>query len=59
MIGRTMNLPATDVEVLRLGALLHDIGKIGVSDRILRKNGSLTAEGFEQIKRHPGRGASC
>jgi putative nucleotidyltransferase with HDIG domain len=57
MIGRTMNLPATDVEVLRLGALLHDIGKIGVSDQILRKNGSLTTEEFEQIKRHPGLGA--
>ena len=57
MIARTMNLPATEIEVLRLGALLHDIGKIGVSDQILRKNGPLTAEEFEQIKRHPGLGA--
>jgi putative nucleotidyltransferase with HDIG domain len=57
MIGRTMNLPAADIEVLRLGALLHDIGKIGISDQILRKTGSLTAEEFEQIKRHPGLGA--
>jgi putative nucleotidyltransferase with HDIG domain len=57
MIGRTMHLPAADIEVLRLGALLHDIGKIGISDQILRKTGSLTAEEFEQIKRHPGLGA--
>jgi putative nucleotidyltransferase with HDIG domain len=57
MIGRIMNLPGTDIEVLRLGALLHDIGKIGVGDQILRKNGSLTTEEFEQIKRHPGLGA--
>jgi putative nucleotidyltransferase with HDIG domain len=57
MIGRIMNLPATEIEVLRLGALLHDIGKIGVSDQILRKNGALTTEEFEQIKRHPGLGA--
>jgi putative nucleotidyltransferase with HDIG domain len=57
MIGRIMNLPATDIEVLRLGALLHDIGKIGISDQILRKNAALTAEEFEQIKRHPGLGA--
>jgi HD-GYP domain-containing protein (c-di-GMP phosphodiesterase class II) len=52
-----MNLGSDQLEVLRLGALLHDIGKIGVSDQILRKNGPLTADEFEQIKRHPGLGA--
>jgi putative nucleotidyltransferase with HDIG domain len=57
MMGRAMNLPPKEIEVLRLGALLHDIGKIGVSDQILRKNGPLTAEEFEQIKRHPALGA--
>ena len=57
MMGRVMNLPAKEIEVLRLGALLHDIGKIGVSDQILRKNGPLTTEEFEQIKRHPALGA--
>ena len=56
-MGRVMNLDANQLEVLRLGALLHDIGKIGVSDEILRKNGPLTAEEFEQIKRHPALGA--
>jgi putative nucleotidyltransferase with HDIG domain len=57
MIGRVMNLPDKEIEVLRLGALLHDIGKIGISDQILRKNGPLTADEFEQIKRHPALGA--
>src|SRR5580765_2163378 len=57
MMGRTMNLASNDLEILRLGALLHDIGKIGVSDQILRKNGPLTTEEFEQIKRHPALGA--
>ena len=57
MMGRVMNLDASQLEVLRLGALLHDIGKIGVSDEILRKNGPLTPEEFEQIKRHPALGA--
>jgi putative nucleotidyltransferase with HDIG domain len=57
MIGRTMNLASNDLEILRLGALLHDIGKIGVSDEILRKTGPLTPEEFEQIKRHPALGA--
>jgi putative nucleotidyltransferase with HDIG domain len=57
MMGRTMNLASNDLEILRLGALLHDIGKIGVSDGILRKTGPLTPEEFEQIKRHPALGA--
>jgi len=57
LIGRRMGLPETELEVLRLGALLHDIGKIGVSDEILRKPGPLTPEEFEQLKRHPVLGA--
>jgi HD-GYP domain-containing protein (c-di-GMP phosphodiesterase class II) len=40
-----------------LGALLHDIGKIGVSDEILRKPGPLTPDQFDHIKRHPALGA--
>ena len=57
MMGRMMGLDSKELEVLRLGALLHDIGKIGVTDDILRKKGPLTAEEFEQIKRHPALGA--
>ena len=57
MMGRLMNVSSGDLEILRLGALLHDIGKIGVSDEILRKTGPLTPEEFEQIKRHPALGA--
>ena len=57
IVGRQMGLGDVDLEVLRLGALLHDIGKIGLNDEILGKRGALTAEEFEQIKRHPVLGA--
>ena len=57
LMARQMKLPEPDVDVIRLGALLHDIGKIGVSDQVLRKPGPLTPEEFEQIKRHPSLGA--
>jgi putative nucleotidyltransferase with HDIG domain len=56
-IGHKMQLSGHDIEVLRLGSLLHDIGKIGVSDAVLRKPGALTPEEFEQIKQHPALGA--
>jgi putative nucleotidyltransferase with HDIG domain len=56
-IGREMSVSGRDLEVLRLGALLHDIGKIGVPDEILRKPGALTSEEFDVIKQHPGLGA--
>jgi putative nucleotidyltransferase with HDIG domain len=56
-IGRTLSLSADDLEVLRLGALLHDIGKIGVPDDVLRKPGALTDAEFDAIKQHPVLGA--
>lgn len=56
-IGRDMGLDATQLEVLRLGALLHDIGKIGISDHVLMKPGPLTPAEYEIIKQHPGVGA--
>jgi len=57
MMGRVMDIDSNELEILRLGALLHDIGKIGVSDEILRKTGPLTPAEYEQIKRHPALGA--
>jgi putative nucleotidyltransferase with HDIG domain len=56
-IARQLQLPDIDVETVRLGALLHDIGKIGVSDAVLRKPGRLSDDEFAQIKLHPTLGA--
>jgi putative nucleotidyltransferase with HDIG domain len=56
-IGRGLRLSDDEVEVLRLGALLHDIGKIGVPDEVLRKPGALTDAEFDLIKQHPVLGA--
>ena len=56
-IGKDMQLPPEQLDVLRLGALLHDIGKIGISDNVLRKPTALTPEEFELIKEHPALGA--
>ena len=57
VIARQLHLPESEVAIIRLGALLHDIGKIGLADEILQKPTPLTPEEFEQIKRHPALGA--
>jgi putative nucleotidyltransferase with HDIG domain len=56
-VGTQMGLSEDDLDTLRLGALLHDIGKIGISDDVLRKPGALTDEEYEAIKQHPVTGA--
>jgi len=52
-IGEVMGLSAEDRKALRRSALLHDIGKIGVEDRILRKAGGLTDEEWDAMRQHP------
>ena len=56
-IARAMGLPQAEQDALAIGALLHDVGKIGVPDAILRKPGRLTGEEFEAVKQHPQMGA--
>jgi HD-GYP domain-containing protein (c-di-GMP phosphodiesterase class II) len=51
-IGRTLGLGEEDMTRLQLGAVLHDVGKIGVRDNVLLKEAALTDEEFEQIKKH-------
>lgn len=52
-IGEQMNLNEKQMQLLTWGGFLHDIGKIGVSDSILLKEASLTAEEWESIRKHP------
>jgi putative nucleotidyltransferase with HDIG domain len=58
IIAQEMRLSADDLDKLKISALLHDVGKIGVDDRVLKKPGSLTPEEFEIMKTHTTRGAN-
>ncbi|WP_223299319.1 HD-GYP domain-containing protein [Paenibacillus darwinianus] len=55
-IGRLSDLSERELDMLKKTALLHDIGKIGVRDTVLLKEGKLTEEEFEIIKLHPALG---
>jgi putative nucleotidyltransferase with HDIG domain len=55
-IGREISLPEEQMEALANGALLHDVGKIGIPDRILQKTVRLTEEEYTVIKQHPDLG---
>lgn len=55
-IGRELKLSENEIEILHKSSLLHDIGKIGISDQILNKPGKLSEEEFNIIKEHPSRG---
>lgn len=52
-LARRLQIPENEMENIRRGALLHDIGKLGVPDTILLKNGALTPEEWEIMKMHP------
>ncbi|MGH7145252.1 MAG: HD-GYP domain-containing protein [Planctomycetota bacterium] len=52
-IGRVLDLPEDELNRLTLGALLHDFGKVGVSDDLLNKPSYLTAEEYSSMKTHP------
>ncbi|HEY1462608.1 MAG TPA: HD domain-containing phosphohydrolase [Terriglobales bacterium] len=57
MIAREMGLDEAFVETVQISAQLHDVGKIGIEDRILKKPGALTPDEFEIMKTHTTKGA--
>ena len=59
LIGMAMGFDGTEMETLHLSAALHDIGKIGVPDRVLLKKGELTPEEFKVMSTHPVQGPRC
>ena len=54
--AQALALPEGEIEKIRISALLHDIGKIGIDDRVLKKPSALTDEEFEIMKSHPQKG---
>ena len=52
LICNKLKLPNEEIEIIKNAALLHDIGKIGIKDSVLQKEGKLTPREFEQIKEH-------
>jgi diguanylate cyclase (GGDEF)-like protein/PAS domain S-box-containing protein len=57
-IGETLRLGKAELMSLRAAALLHDVGKIGIPDRILRLPGALSRAEFDLVKQHPAMGAA-
>ena len=52
LIAESMNMTEAEVEEIRLGAVLHDIGKVGIPENILNKSGPLNPEEWETMKSH-------
>jgi HD-GYP domain-containing protein (c-di-GMP phosphodiesterase class II) len=58
MIAHELGLTEDVIEIVRISAQLHDVGKIGIEDRILKKPGALTPEEFDVMKTHTTKGAN-
>jgi HD-GYP domain-containing protein (c-di-GMP phosphodiesterase class II) len=58
LIGQELGLSTEELDKLRISALLHDVGKIGVEDRVLKKPGALTPEELGLMKQHTVKGAN-
>ncbi len=58
IIAAEMGLSTEEVDKVRVAAQLHDVGKIGIEDRVLKKPGALTPDEFELMKAHTSKGAN-
>jgi HD-GYP domain-containing protein (c-di-GMP phosphodiesterase class II) len=53
LLGKELNVDEDDLQMLQWGALLHDVGKIGIRDGVLKKKGRLSEDEWEHIREHP------
>lgn len=58
LLAKELGLPEDQIEIVKIAAQLHDVGKIGIEDRILKKPGALTPDEYEIMKTHTTRGAN-
>jgi len=56
MIAKHLGMPPEEVERVQLAGIIHDVGKIGIEDKILRKASALTDDEYEMMKQHPMKG---
>jgi HAMP domain-containing protein len=56
LIARHLGMPPEEVERVHLSGIIHDVGKIGIEDKILRKPAALTEDEYEMMKQHPRKG---
>lgn len=59
LIAKEMEFPEKEIEIIKQAALIHDIGKVGISDMILDKPGKLTEEEYKAVKEHPALGVKA
>jgi HD-GYP domain-containing protein (c-di-GMP phosphodiesterase class II) len=57
LVAKELGMSASEIENVHLAGLIHDVGKIGIEDRILRKPSALTDDEYEIMKQHPTKGA--
>ncbi|MCK4303547.1 MAG: HD domain-containing protein [Candidatus Eisenbacteria sp.] len=56
LLGKHLELPSSEMETLKWASILHDVGKIGMPESILKKPGQLNPDEFDVVKQHPWRG---
>src|SRR4030042_2707801 len=56
LLSENMGLAKSYIEIIKLAAILHDVGKIGIKENVLVKNGPLTKKEYAEVKKHPGFG---